>query len=194
MHPDAKRWNARYEEEGQERLERPAAKLLRDHAHLLPSHGLALDAASGVAPNGSFLARRGLRVIALDISETALQLALQRAREHRLRLSAAVVDLASLWLPPGHFDVIVNFRFLERATFDVYRQALKSGGFLFFETFVKTDQDSDHPEYYLDPGELLRAFQNFQILHWREFKMPAASRATAQLVARKKESVRQTLQ
>ncbi|HEX6306493.1 MAG TPA: class I SAM-dependent methyltransferase, partial [Anaerolineales bacterium] len=98
MHPDAKRWNARYEEEGQERLERPAAKLLRDHAHLLPSHGLALDAASGVAPNGSFLARRGLRVIALDISETALQLALQRAREHRLRLSAAVVDLASLWL------------------------------------------------------------------------------------------------
>lgn len=185
MHPDAKRWNARYQEEGQERLERPAAQVLRDHAHLLPSHGLALDAASGVAPNGAFLAGHGLRVIALDISETALRLALQRAREYGLRLSVAVVDLTSPWLPPEHFAVIVNLRFLERATFDVYRRALKSGGLLFFETFVRTDQDTDHPEYYLDPGELLRAFQDFQILHWREFKMPGASRPTAQLVARK---------
>lgn len=186
MNPDAKRWNARYEEEGQDRLERPPVQLLRDYAHLLPSQGLALDAASGVATNGAFLAQRGLRVIALDISETALQLARQRAREQGLRLSAAVVDLASPWLPPERFDVVVNFRFLERATFDVYRQALKSEGLLFFETFVKTEQDFDRPAYFLNPGELLRAFQDFQILHWREFKLPGADRATAQLVARKK--------
>lgn len=185
MHPDAKRWNARYEEKGQERLERPPVQLLRDYAHLLPPEGLALDAASGVATNGAFLAQHGLRVIALDISETALQLALQRAREQGLHLSAAVVDLASPWLPPGHFDVVVNFRFLERATFDVYRQALKIEGLLFFETFVQTDQDIDRPAYYLNPGELLGAFQDFQIVHWKEFKMPGADRSTAQLVARK---------
>lgn len=183
--PDAERWDARYAEEGAEWLERSPRPLLLDYAHLLPSSGFALDAASGVANNGAYLARLGLRVIALDISEKGLRLAMRRARKEGLDLSAAVYDLARPWLPANQFDVIVNFRFLERATFPVYRQALKHGGWLFFETFVKTTGDSDRPEYYLNAGELKQAFQDFEIVHWKETKIPGADRATAQLVARK---------
>ncbi len=186
MNPDAERWDARYAKEGEDWLERPPRQLLLDYAHLLPSHGLALDAASGVANNGTFLTRYGLRVIALDISEMALKLAIQRAKEQKLNLWAAVYDLSNPWLPPDHFDVIVNFRFLERATFPVYRQALKFAGLLFFETFVKSEGDINHPEYYLRSRELLEAFQDFQIIYWEEVRIPGTERATAQLVARKR--------
>jgi hypothetical protein len=183
--PDAERWDTRYAEEGEEWLERSPRPLLLDYAHVLPSSGLALDAASGVANNGAYLARLGLRVIALDISEIGLRLAMRRARAEDLDLSAAVYDLSTPWLPANRFDVIVNFRFLERTTFRIYRQALKSEGWLFFETFVKTAGDSDRPEYYLDAGELKQAFHDFEILHWKETKIPGSDRATAQLVARK---------
>jgi tellurite methyltransferase len=188
-HPDAERWNSRYAEEGEEWLERGPRKLLQDYADALPRQGLALDAAAGVANNGFFLASRGLRVIALDISEMALRLAMQRARSHALPLSAAVYDLASPWLPPDHFDVIVNFHFLKRATFDIYRNALKTSGMLFFETFVKTTEAGSHPDYYLNPGELLAAFQDFEILHWEEEGASKSqshpSKGMARLVARK---------
>jgi tellurite methyltransferase len=188
-HLDAERWNSRYAEEGEEWLERGPRQLLQEHADLLPGQGLALDAAGGVANNGFFLAKRGLRVIALDISETALRLAVQRARAHALPLYAAVYDLASPWLPPNHFDVIVNFRFLERATFAIYRNALKPDGLLFFETFVKATVGTFQPDYYLNPGELLAAFQDFEILHWEEEEASQSqahpARGVARLIARR---------
>jgi cyclopropane fatty-acyl-phospholipid synthase-like methyltransferase len=162
---------------------------LLEHAHLLPKGGLALDAASGVSANGLFLARIGLQVIALDISGIALRMAVERARQEKLPFEAAVMDLSDPWLPPAYFDVIVNFRFLERGTFSVYRASLKPGSLLFFESFLKLDLRLPNPEYYLDPGELLSAFQDYEILHWEESKVPVSEhqppRGTARLVARK---------
>jgi SAM-dependent methyltransferase len=118
-----------------------------------------------------------------------LRLATRRARSHGLPLYAAVYDLADPWLPANHFDVIVNSHFLERATFIVYRKALKPGGLLFFETFVQIAASTARPDYYLDPGELRTAFQDFEILHWEEERTPQSAahpdRGVARLVARK---------
>lgn len=188
-HPDARRWDERYAQEKDRWLDHDPRQLLVEYAHLLPKHGLALDAASGVGVNSLFLARRGLHVIALDISEIALRLAIRQARAEGLPLSAAVYDLSSPWLPASFFDVILNFHFLERATLPVFRRALKPGGLLFFETFMKTGGEIDQPEYYLEPGELQAAYQDFEIIHAREMQLPATEnhppRGMAQLVARK---------
>lgn len=184
-HPDAERWNARYVANGEARLEDQPRQLLLDYAHLIPKQGIALDAAAGVANNGTFLARRGMHVIALDISITALKLATRRAQKESLPFSAAVYDLSHLWLPMNHFDVIVNFHFLERATFPVFRQALRAGGLLVFETFLRSNEDTSTPDFYLEPGELQNAFPDFEILHLRERTIPATAKVTAQLVARK---------
>lgn len=185
----ARRWDERYTAEREAWLERKPRQLLLEYAHLLPKGGLALDAASGVSANGLFLARIGLQVIALDISGIALRMAVERARQEKLPFEAAVMDLSDPWLPPAYFDVIVNFRFLERATFTVYRRSLKPGGLLFFESFLKLDPQLPNPEYYLDPGELLSAFQDYETLHWEENRVPAGEhhppRGTARLVARK---------
>ena len=188
-HPDAQRWDERYQRERDFWLERKPRKLLTSNAHLLPAEGCALDAACGVAINALFLAQHGLRAFALDISEYALRLAKQRARNLNLALEAAVTDLANPWLPAAHFEVIVNFHFLERVTIPVYRQALKSGGLIFFDTFTKRGERNDSPVYYLDPGELIGWFHNFEIIHYAENDLSQSvnhsKRGLAQLIARK---------
>jgi tellurite methyltransferase len=190
--PDADRWNARYSQEREFWLERDPKQLLIDHDSLLPKSGLALDAASGVAINGLYLARRGLHVIALDISEYALQLARERSQQiESLPLDAAVVDLSvNPWLPPKRFDVILNFHFIERAILPVYDSALKPGGVIFFESFVKMDNNPDNPVYYLEPGELLKFYQHYETIFYKEIRQSPSSRhperGLAQMVARKR--------
>ncbi len=186
----ADKWNVRYREEGVYWQASEPAALLQTFADRLPAAGLALDAAGGVGVNGLFLAERGLHVIVLDIAEVGLRLAQERARERGVWLETAVYDLSSPWLPPNTFDVILNFRFLERAAFPVYKRALKPGGWLLFETFVQTVAQSDTPSYFLQPGELAAAFPEFDILHTAE-KTRRSQRSgnlkiVAQLVARKR--------
>lgn len=190
-HPDAARWNHRYAQDGSQWQDRQPRQLLVKFAHLLPDSGLALDAAAGVALHGLFLAERGLHVIALDVSEVGLRLARESALKRGVWLETVVLDLTHPWLPASYFDVIVNFRFLERATFPVYRQALKPGGLLFFETFVKMDPQGEYPDHYLNPGELRAAFADFSVIHHGQMEIldeqSCPVKMTEQLVARKDE-------
>ena len=162
-HPDAEKWNGRYRTDGPNWLQNKPRRLLQTRLPHLPCCGLALDAASGVGVNGLALARHGLHVVALDISQEGLRLARQLFAQEGLAVDTAVYDLAHPWFPPNSFDVIINFRFLERATFSAYRRALKPGGWLIFETFVKTDRETEYPAHFLEPGELHRAFADFVV-------------------------------
>ncbi len=165
LHPDAVKWNSRYQTEGKKWQNSRPRQLLLDFADRLPATGLALDAAAGVGVHGLFLAERGWHVIALDISEVGLRFGKEVAVRRGLRLETAVFDLTNPWLPANSFDVILNFRFLERHTFPVYRQALKPNGWLIFETFIRPCDDVLDPEYFLEPGELMSAFSDFDIIH-----------------------------
>ena len=189
-HPDAQLWNARYLAGKRHFLRRPPHSLVRTYADQLPPGGLALDVAAGSAASGLFLAGRGLRVIAMDISEAGLRLGQQRARELSLSLALVVMDLDDPWLPPSGFDVILNFYYLSRPLFESYRQALKPGGWLFFETFVQEAHKRRNSTHYLEPGELYAAFKDWEILHWAETRRARrgamlATNRIAQLVARK---------
>lgn len=191
-HPEAKRWDERYKRERTQWLEREPRRLLTSYSHLLPVEGRALDAAGGVGASGLYLAYLGMRVFALDISEFALRLAKQRARVENLHFEAAVYDLSSPWLPPEFFRVILNFHFLERATIPVFSQALTPGGLIFFETFIRVGESQDKLGYYLEPGELLSKFTDYEIIHHSEntkrFSETHGERGIAQLIARKPES------
>jgi tellurite methyltransferase len=185
---DAIRWNERYESEGRQRQEGEPSRLLRAFVHLLPPTGLVLDAAAGVGVNALFVAGQGLPVVALDISEVGLRLLQQRALALGVRVETAVFDLTHPYFPPNCVDVILNFRFLERATFTAYRQALRPGGLLFFETFVHVAEE-ETPDYFLQPGELHRTFADFETIHYEAAALyghhPGQGRYVTQLIARK---------
>lgn len=188
-HPDAQRWDARYLSEGEDRQRRGPRRLLLDHAHLLPAAGTALDAAAGVGVDSLFLAKHGLHVIALDISIIGLRLAQRQARRLGLTVEFAVWDLSRPRLPADLFDVILNFRFLERAMLPIYRKSLKNGGLLFFETYVRVGEEAENQGYYLEPGELLSTYADYQVLHYTEERIARTenhpARGIARLVARK---------
>jgi SAM-dependent methyltransferase len=189
-HPDAQVWNARYQSDDNLYLRRQPYSLVRSFADQLPLGGLALEVAAGMSPVGIFLASRGLRVIAMDISEAGLRIAQQRACKRSLPLNLVVMDLTDPWLPPSGLDVILNFYFLSRPLFECYRQALKPGGWLFFETFSDDNLGRSNPAHTLDSGELYSAFHDWDILYWKEtWKKRRSgifpSRRIAQLVARK---------
>lgn len=187
--PDAQRWNEKYRQETDFWLQLEPRQLLTCFSHLLPETGFALDAACGVGNNTIFLAQHGLRAFGIDISEYALHLAKQRAIKLGLLIELCVADLSLPWLPADYFDVIINFHFLERSTFPVFRQGLKPGGIIFFDTFTVADGTTHAPDYYLQPGELKLQFQGFEIIHYADQTVEATrnhgERGIAQLVARK---------
>lgn len=183
---DALRWNARYAGPG--RYSRAGSHpLLRRAAPRLPPAGLALEAAMGLGGNAGWLLERGWRVVGLDIAEVAVR----RAKARWPALAAAVVDLTQLTLPPDHFDLILNFYYLDRALWPVYRQALKPGGLLLCETMTRAmlaERPDLPPEYLLAPGELRAAFADWDILMEYEGWLAGRSghrKAVAQLVARR---------
>jgi 2-polyprenyl-3-methyl-5-hydroxy-6-metoxy-1,4-benzoquinol methylase len=189
QHPDAVKWNGRYQTDGHYRQQGKSSQLLQDFAYLLPKRGVLLDAAAGVGVNALFVAQQGIPVVALDISEVGLRLLKQKAAELGVTVDTAVFDLTNPYFPLNCVDVLLNFRFLERAAFPAYRQALRPDGLLFFETFIHTGA-GETPSYFLEPGELHHAFADFEIVHSAETAVrghrSGKLRPVAQLVARKK--------
>ena len=188
-HPEAEHWNEKYQRESDFWLELQPRDLLKSFSHLVSKEGLGLDAACGVGVNAQFLAQHGLRVIGIDISEFALRLAKERAQDLDISFEAVVADLSNLWLPAEYFEVVINFHFLKRATIPFYRQALKPGGLIMFDTFTTINESTNNPLYYLSRGELLDWFHDFEIIHYAEKVLAPThnhgERGTAQLVARK---------
>jgi tellurite methyltransferase len=182
---DARRWNERYRRRTASG-EHPRPFLV-EQAGLLAEPGLALDVAMGQGGNAGFLLSRGWRVVGLDISAVALL----RAKTLRPDLVAVLVDLTRLSLPSATFDLILNFYYLQRDLWPQYRRALKPGGLLIFETFRRDPGDTEadlNPAYLLAAGELPHAFQDWELLVYREtlgLGKGGRPRAIASLVARR---------
>jgi 2-polyprenyl-3-methyl-5-hydroxy-6-metoxy-1,4-benzoquinol methylase len=116
---DRERWNASWA--GRE----PGAPspFLVEHEALLPGAGRALDVAGGNGRNAIWLARRGLDVTLVDVSDQALAMADPSLTRVRL-------DLDVEPLPAGPFDVVVCVHFLDRAHRGQYVERLGPGGLL----------------------------------------------------------------
>ncbi len=182
---DARRWNTRYRTRGGASPAEPHSFLV-EHQPLLPRSGRAVDIAMGRGGNAGWLLAQNLDVVGIDISTVAVQ----AAKCHWPMLAAVVADLTMFYLPPDSFDVILNFYYLDRTLWPVYKRALRPGGLLIFETFTRArlaNRPETDPRYLLSAGELRAAFQGWDILTYREGGMDADGqmRTTASLVARR---------
>lgn len=168
------------------------AQVVKDFVHLLPGSGAALDLACGLGGNAVFLAQRGLATHAWDLSAVAIAKLRQHAERMHLDIRADLRDVATTSFPHEAFDVIVVARFLERELAPAIMQALRPGGLLFYQTYIRDAVSATgpkNPEFRLARNELLHLFSGLAVLVYREEgcvgDVSAGFRDEAMLVAMK---------
>jgi tellurite methyltransferase len=174
---DQTRWDRQYAlSSGADQPSSFLRQILDSDAWDIP-RGLALDIAAGTGRNAIFLAERGFRVVAIDISSIALDEGRRRAEKKSLAISWQQADLEQIELPQAAYDLIVNFNYLQRSLFPQIRKALKINGRLIFETYLIDQQAIGHPKnlaYLLHHNELLEQFRHFRVLYYHEGKFTDA--------------------
>ena len=161
---DQKRWDARYSK----RLGGADPSPVLQKYWSFATIGSALDIACGNGRNSLFLADKGFRVDAVDISTVATG----HLKGHKQNINVICADLDAWEPPPDRYDLIVNIRFLDRRLFPSIHQGIKPGGVLVFESFLDGETDT----YCLKPNELLRAFQTLRIVYYEEQKLEDSGR------------------
>ncbi len=155
-HPDRIKWNAKY----------GAGFVPSFRPHPLAVRALALDLPDGpvadlaCGPSGAALlaAEQGRRVTAVDVSEVALGLLGDEARQRGLGdlITLVHADL-SCWTPePRSYALVLATGFWDAATFAAAAAAVADGGLLAWEAFTddaRRTRPGLPPEWCLQPGE-----------------------------------------
>jgi tellurite methyltransferase len=127
----------------------------------------------------------------VDLSLEGLRIMQRRAGAEGLPVFPVLADAGRLQVRPGSFDLVLNTHFLLRGSFPLIRSALRPGGLLLFETFSVVELEELGGDirraFALERGELLQAFQGFQVLLHEEgvFERADGERGLARLVASK---------
>jgi tellurite methyltransferase len=154
---DWERWDRKYAAgEGPAHFE--LNRFLTENRRWL-SGGRALDVACGFGGNALWLASRGYRVDAVDISGVGLAQARAEARRRGLHVNLLQADLDRWWVPPARYDLILVFFYLNRALLPHLVKGLRPGGLLFQanrNTRYLAVRPSFSADYLLAPGELRR--------------------------------------
>ena len=190
MKSDQKRWDERF---GREDFAfgKKANPFLKRHIALLPK-GKALDIAAGEGRNAIFLSQQGFDVDAVDISRMGLRKAQKLAQEIGVKIHTVCTDLDTYPIKMEQYDLIANFYFLKRSLIPKIKKGLKKGGKVIFETYILEHRNiatsgPKQAKYFLKPNELLKFFDGFRILRYREgiFKEGGRKKAIASLIAEK---------
>ena len=139
-----------------------------------------------------FLAQRGWKVDAVDISPVGLRKARRLAKQAGLKINLIQADLDTYRIPSGKYDLIAVFYFWDRRLVPRLKRALKKGGRILFETYTLETllQGLEGPQeakYLLKANELLDLFRDFRVLFYREgvFREGGRNKAVASLIAEK---------
>ena len=139
----------------------PPAYVLAEFSYLLPGSGKALEIACGQGGNACYLASRGLKTLAWDISPVAIAKLDNIKNDWSPNLNAEIRDVTRVSFPRDCFDIIVVSRFLDRTVSASIVSALKPGGLLYYQTFVVGKDPKIGPsnrDYLLTENELLSMF------------------------------------
>lgn len=136
------------------RSDTPSAWIVR-WTPLVAAGGRVLDVACGYGRNARYLAGRGLTVAAVDRDAAALA-----ELQGIPGIETTVADLEAAPWPyaAGSFDAVVVVNYLHRPLFPHLLGALRPGGVLIYETFMRGNERFGRPSnlnFLLAPGELL---------------------------------------
>ena len=190
MKSERELWNAKFREGSHSSLEPDPFLVWANEKFIAPAFPRPrrlIDVAGGVGRHAIYLARKGWDVTVLDISESGLKLAEQRAAEERLMVTLVETDLDEFHLnkSSAQFDVVLVFFYLQRELFPALERLLRPGGLLIYKTHLHSATNTrgpTHPAHLLERGELRNAFPMLEVLYFRE---SIDQRSTVELVARK---------
>ncbi len=148
----------------------------------------ALDVAMGRGRHAVALARSGYRTFGVDVRFDAVRDAVETAHAAGLVVLGWCADLTDAPLPTARFDLVVVTRYLQRDLFPSLRASLVSGGVMLYETFTTAQRaigrGPTSPDHLLEPGELPRELEGFDVLLYEEVSEPdAVARIAARRVA-----------
>jgi tellurite methyltransferase len=193
---DIRGWDRRYRTGArpEEDLEAAPTPLVMRIAQRLAA-GDALDLACGAGRNALWLARHEWKVTAVDGSEAAIDILRERAARQGLRIDARVIDLESdlesgeYRIEPGRWDLIAICYYLQLDLIDCAKAGLTPGGVLI--VIVHIGEEGEPPsQHRLQPGELIRHFDGWEILHSFEGRPEDAAhkRSVAEVAVRRRNS------
>jgi len=186
---ERERWNLKYRESPGSWIE-PDPFLGRAFSEfiqpLFPAGGSALDLAGGAGRHAIWLATQGWEVTLIDISETGIELARQKAGPVASHVHLVVDDLTHFTAAQTQFDVLMVFFYVGAKCFSGNCEAIRPGGLMVYKTYTLAQAGlaggPKDPAHLLEPGELLRLVAGLRVLHYSEV---VAEKATAELVAKK---------
>jgi SAM-dependent methyltransferase len=147
-------------------------------AELLPrlSPGRALELACGSGRDAVFASSRGWDVTGVDVLPDALELA--RGLAQRYAAALGTIEWLELDLEAGpvrfnrEFDLITAIRYLHRPLFPLFKEWLRPGGSVIYETFTTVHRERyGRPAsdlHVLAPGELPGLLAGLEIRHHSE--------------------------
>ena len=131
-----------------------------------------LDLASGPGRHALLAAERGAEVVAVDSDANSLAVLEREAQRRKLSIKCLHMDLRTSQIAPASFDVVMMFDYLDRERFPDFRAAVKPGGCFIAETFLVWQRQQgwgpESDDHLLQPGELLRLVEPFEVLLSRE--------------------------
>ncbi|KID28757.1 Methyltransferase domain [Prauserella sp. Am3] len=151
-------WDERYRSQEQLFSGNPNGVLVTEAANLPP--GQALDVGCGEGGDAIWLARRGWRVTAIDISRVALERAAAAGRDVADRVSWVHGDPVTMPPPARAFDLVSVHYFPLRvepdhAALRGLLSAVAPGGTLLYVSHDPTEVDPEHDPYaYYQPGQV----------------------------------------
>lgn len=172
MERDQQRWDDRYRNQELASPVPPEALVGDDDlVALLPTSGRALDIACGPGAQALWLAKRGLDVIAIDVSPVAVDLTRAAAQEHNVGdlVEARQQDLDDgLLLDPqaadvsldGGFDVVLCQRFRDPRIYRRIVEILRPGGTGIVTVLSAVGLDGEAGDFHAPPGDLVAAFDS----------------------------------
>jgi tellurite methyltransferase len=171
-------WEQRYR--AQEGTAEPSPLLIE--AVSIRPPGRALDLACGTGRNALWLAEHGWNVTAVDGSPKAIEILRERAAGLHIETQIADLEDGGFNIAPASYDLIAICYYLERSLFEPAKQALVPGGIII--TIALLAEPAKDNSFRVEPGELARTFDGWEILHYREGR-DRWQHNVAEIVARK---------
>jgi SAM-dependent methyltransferase len=134
--------------------------------------GRALDIGMGQGRNSVFLALKGWDVTGFDLSDEGIAIAQGNASRAGVKLSATRESDEAFNYGTDQWDLVVfmyePFPITSAGYVDRLHKSLKVGGVIVIESYGEEATTPNQPSTAIDPGRLLRAFQDFRILRFED--------------------------